>query len=86
MTQITASEARRNWFQLLDRVAAGETIVIERKGRRLLLCRDENDATAGEIPDYSAIIRAVADVSRADDWSWDWDHEGGLRPHDAGDE
>jgi hypothetical protein len=79
MTQITASEARRNWFQLLDRVAAGETIVIERKGRRLLLCRDE-------IPDYSAIIRAVADVSRADDWSWDWDHEGGLRPHDAGDE
>jgi hypothetical protein len=32
MKRVTASEARRNWFRLLDEVAAGAVVVIERGG------------------------------------------------------
>ena len=80
MKRITASEARRNWFQVLDRVAAGEVMMIERNGRRIVLRREEEPARPGTLPDYSALIRPVADVDRADDWSWEWTEEGELRP------
>jgi antitoxin (DNA-binding transcriptional repressor) of toxin-antitoxin stability system len=78
MKRITASEARRNWFEVLDRVAAGEVLMIERHGRWIVLRREE--APAGSVQDYSALIRAVDDVSRADEWTWDWTEEGELRP------
>ena len=35
MLELTASEASRNFSSLLDRAAAGETIVITRGGRRV---------------------------------------------------
>ena len=37
MKKLTASEARKNWFQVLDEVAAGEVVVLERKGKMILL-------------------------------------------------
>ncbi|MCY4389867.1 MAG: hypothetical protein OXC18_22450 [Desulfurellaceae bacterium] len=37
MKKLTASEARKNWFQVLDEVAAGEVVVLERKGEMILL-------------------------------------------------
>ena len=41
MKRVTASAARKNWFQLLDEVVQGEKIVIERRGRRIVvLCED----------------------------------------------
>jgi antitoxin (DNA-binding transcriptional repressor) of toxin-antitoxin stability system len=86
MKRITASEARRNWFQVLDRVAAGEVIVIERKGRRIVLQREDEGASAGPLPDYAALIRPVADVNRAADWSWEWTEEGELHPGGDGGE
>ena len=73
MKRVTASEARRNWFRLLDEVAAGAKIVIERGGRRIVLQREPE--AASELPDYRSIIRS-ADVSRADEWSWEWGGEG----------
>ena len=40
MKKVTASEARKRWFRLLDDAASGEVIVVERKGRRLVLRRE----------------------------------------------
>jgi len=73
MKTVTPSQARKNWFRLLDEAAEGEVIVIERKGRRLVLQR-ESDKTA-EIPSYQGLIEA-ADAARADTWSWEWSPEG----------
>jgi len=41
MKKVTASEARRQWFRLLDEAAQGEVIVLQRRGRRLVLRREE---------------------------------------------
>lgn len=80
MKRITASEARRNWFQLLDRVAAGEVMMIERNGRRIVLRREGELEDAGPSPDYRPLIRAIADANRADEWSWEWTDRGELHP------
>lgn len=81
MKRVTASEARRNWFRLLDEVAAGATVVIERGGRRILLQRAPDPV--GRIPDYSGILRAP-EAGTADAWGWRWEGEGGeLVPEDG---
>lgn len=79
--RITATQARRHWFEVLDRVAAGEVMMIERHGRRIVLRREE--APAAPVRDYSALIRPVVDVNRADAWSWEWTEDGELRPGEA---
>lgn len=85
MKRISATQARRNWFRLLDEVAAGEVVVIERKGRRIVLRREEEkrDVEGGE-PDYSRLLH-VPDESRADRWGWDWS-PGGVTVRDAPEE
>ncbi len=75
MKRVTATDARRNWFRLLDEVAAGETVVIERGDRRILICREEATGEA-EVADYSSILRAPG-VERADEWGWEWSGEEG---------
>lgn len=73
MKRVTATDARKNWFRLLDEVAAGEVVVIERKGRRLVLRRDDerDDEAVGVGSDYSELID-VPDVHEADEWGWRW--------------
>lgn len=78
MKRVTASEARRNWFRLLDEVAAGEAVVIERNGVRVVLERQEERP---EIPDYTGLLSA-ADLERADEWSWQWGEGDQLEPTD----
>ena len=73
MKRMTASEARRSWFRLLDEVAAGEVVVIARKGRRILIKREaENRSLREDHPDYAGLVRAT-DIENAADWGWDWD-------------
>jgi antitoxin (DNA-binding transcriptional repressor) of toxin-antitoxin stability system len=83
MKRVTASEARKNWFRLLDEVAEGDVVVILRKGRRIVLRRE--DAAAGverRLPDYGDIVR-VSDADRADRWGWEWTGpEGELQSRD----
>jgi antitoxin (DNA-binding transcriptional repressor) of toxin-antitoxin stability system len=74
--RVTASQARREWFRLLDEVAAGEVIFLERKGRRIVIRRDPARSTI-DIPDYSRLIRGRR-VEEADRWSWTWSGEGRL--------
>ena len=83
MKRVTASEARRNWFRLLDEAAAGEVIAIERGGRRILLQRESREGVGDEAPDYAGIIRAPG-AARADRWTWEWNADAGdLRPTDS---
>jgi antitoxin (DNA-binding transcriptional repressor) of toxin-antitoxin stability system len=73
MKRITASEARRTWFRLLDEVAGGATVAIERHGTRVILTRETEPSL--ELPDYSGILRAPS-ADRADRWGWRWEGEG----------
>ena len=77
MKRITATEARRNWFRLLDEVAAGEVVVIERKGRRIVLRREEVGRARGDpsVVDYRRLLE-VPDIERADAWGWEWAEAG----------
>ena len=79
MKRVTASQARKNWFRILDEVVAGETIAIDRGGRRVLLQLDDTDVdTARDISnDYSDVL-TVTDVDQADTWSLEWDAEAGA--------
>ncbi len=77
MKRVTASAARRNWFQLLDEVAQGERVVIERRGRRIvILCEDAQDTgPSSGVPDYGGLLQ-VTDAEDADRWSWIWSERG----------
>ncbi len=80
MKRITASEARRQWFRILDEVAAGEIVVVERAGRRIVLRREEAPDEDAGVPDYSGLLR-VPQADRAHEWSWRWPgEEGELEP------
>jgi antitoxin (DNA-binding transcriptional repressor) of toxin-antitoxin stability system len=80
MKTVTASEARRQWFRLLDEAAQGEIIVVQRKGRRLVLRREEvGKAKAASRAGYRRLLR-VPRADQADRWSWEWKPGGGLAP------
>lgn len=87
MKRVTASEARRLWFRLLDEVIDGEVVAITRRGKRIVIRREEPmDATGQELPDYGGILH-VSDADGADTWTWEWPGPEGeleLRDDDAG--
>jgi hypothetical protein len=74
MKKVTASEARKNWFRLLDEVAAGGTVAIDRHGTRVLMVREET-APVG-VPDYRELL-SVPEADRAHAWGWRWEGEEG---------
>ncbi|HKY10085.1 MAG TPA: hypothetical protein VJQ55_17685 [Candidatus Binatia bacterium] len=73
MKNVNASEARKHWFRLLDEALSGEVIVVQRKGRRLVLRReDAKDKKSGSTArQYKKLLR-VPNADRADQWSWEW--------------
>jgi antitoxin (DNA-binding transcriptional repressor) of toxin-antitoxin stability system len=72
MKRVTASEARANWFRLLDEVAAGEAVAIDRNGVRIVIRREADSARGRAVPDYTGII-AGPDLGDLDRWGWEWD-------------
>ncbi len=78
MKRVTASDARRDWFRLLDEVAGGAVVSIERGGRTILLQRAPHPKGRAPAPDYTRLIRAP-NAAAADRWSWEWP-EGELEP------
>jgi antitoxin (DNA-binding transcriptional repressor) of toxin-antitoxin stability system len=68
---MTATDARKNWFRLLDEVADGEVVLIERDGAKLVLKLAEQAKPTTEAPDYRGLIR-VPDADEADRWGWEW--------------
>jgi antitoxin (DNA-binding transcriptional repressor) of toxin-antitoxin stability system len=80
MKHVTPSDARKNWFRLLDEVASGETVVIERNGRRILIQRAPS-RVAETAPAYSAVLKAAGRAEHADEWTWEWNpSRKALRP------
>lgn len=79
MKNVSASEARKRWFRLLDEVAGGEVVVIERNGQRILLTREKPRRGAKAVPDYRKLLRG-RDIDQADEWTWDWEPDTGLAP------
>lgn len=72
MKRVTASEARRQWFRLLDEVVDGEVVAIARKGTRIVIRREDPGSSVRDaVPDYAAILR-VPDADHADSWRWEW--------------
>ena len=73
MKNVTASEARKNWFRLLDEALDGEVIAVQRKGRRLVLRREElaDNRNAKGTLQYKRLLR-VPSAEKADRWSWEW--------------
>lgn len=85
MKRMTATEVRKHWFRLLDEVAEGEVVLIERDGARLVLQMAE-PRDSSKIPDYRGLIR-VPDADEADQWGWEWDGSPeGLKSRPAGSE
>lgn len=80
MQKVTATEARKRWFRLLDEVVDGE-VVVERRGRRVVLRREDGRAARGmtAVPDYRKVLQ-VPRADEADRWSWAWQGPGRLRP------
>ncbi len=71
--RITPSQARRHWFGLLDEVADGETILIERTGRRVVLHREEEPYLAvAPSREYYRRLLTVPDLDGAETWGWEW--------------
>ena len=85
MRRVTASDARKNWFRILDEVAAGDVVVVDRGGRRIVIKR-ENIAAEPSLPDYAGLIHAPH-AAEAERWSWEWQEaEGEVRPVEVEDE
>ena len=78
MKRMLPSEVRQRWFEVLDRVSAGEVIGVERHGRLVVIRRDDQAGDAA-VPDYRGIIR-IPKSSEADRWSWEWAPHRGLKP------
>ena len=70
MKTVTASQARKEWFRLLDEAAQGEVILVRRKGRRLVLRREDVEETRAT-PKYRRLLQ-VPGADEADRWSWKW--------------
>ena len=64
MKNVTASEARKHWFRLLDEALRGEVIAVQRKGHRLVLRREEvaNSRNAKGARQYKRLLH-VPDAS-----------------------
>jgi antitoxin (DNA-binding transcriptional repressor) of toxin-antitoxin stability system len=75
MKCVTATEARRNWFKLLDEAANGEVIAIQRNDKKLILKAQKRRP---RIPNYKGLIGG--NVDDADTWGWEWKGPGKLVP------
>jgi prevent-host-death family protein len=71
MTEIGVAEAKRRFSELLDRVAGGERIVIERRGRPAVVLVPPHEETAsGARPapvGFASLAGALAEIPEIDE-------------------
>ena len=80
MKYVSASEARQNWFKLLDEAANGEVIAIQRNDKKLILKLQTKKQT---VPSYKGLID-FPDADEADTWGWEWKGPGKMVPKNRG--
>ena len=79
MKHVKASEARKQWFRLLDDALRGEVIAVERKGQRVVLRREElSDTKKSKGSGHYKRLLRVPRADEVDQWSWEWRPERGL--------
>ncbi len=76
MTRMTATEARRQLFKLLDAVEGGDEVVLERRGVRFRLTLDRRDRAEEVLPE-SPLVVTDPDILDAE-WGWKTDAHGQL--------
>jgi antitoxin (DNA-binding transcriptional repressor) of toxin-antitoxin stability system len=81
MKRVTASEARRNWFRLLDEVAQGVVVCIERGGRRIVLRRQPESERGADVPDHGTLL-GMPKLDEADAGSWSRWEDAGPEPEE----
>ncbi len=79
-TILTATEARRGFFDILDRALRGETVLIERKGVPVQLVPRRRKKRQ-KLLDYRSYFRSSVD--QAEQWGWRWDPDNGLELLDS---
>ncbi|OGP08468.1 MAG: hypothetical protein A2048_09135 [Deltaproteobacteria bacterium GWA2_45_12] len=70
MKRFSATEARVNFFKILDLSVQGETVIIERNGIPIHLVPHPKKKRAKKT-DYSSLIHSKVDD--AETWSWEWE-------------
>lgn len=78
VTRLTASDARQEFFRLLDAVEQGEAVVVERKGVRFRLSLLEPAAEKHASGSVSPVEVSDPDVLSGD-WTWSGDQDGQLQ-------
>jgi antitoxin (DNA-binding transcriptional repressor) of toxin-antitoxin stability system len=76
MGRVTATEARRNLFQLLDQALEGKAVIIERNGRSIVL----KAHPARRVPrkhSAAAYRKALGEdatrwIDEVESWTWEW--------------
>ena len=78
MKQLSATEARRNFFHLLDEAARGHPVFIEKRGVVIRMTRErKSDRKSFSGFDYKPYFKGET-LDDADRWSWDWNPEKGM--------
>ena len=80
MRRVSAADARKDLYRLLDEVAAGEVVMIPWAGVECRIERLPDGAEQPALPDYSDCIRVTPDAERADTWAWTWRATGDVVP------
>lgn len=82
MLRTTASQARKDLFRLLDAVERGEEVVLERKGVRFRLSRDEGSGVQGsdaqEVAEPRSPVIIEDPTLLSGEWTWVSDEDGQL--------
>jgi len=77
MKHFCATNARYNFFKIIDTAASGEPVIIERNGISLELRKLSPRKKASKKISYKGLIKGGLD--NADCWSWKFDKSGNLK-------
>jgi hypothetical protein len=78
MLRATATQARKDLFRLLDAVERGEEVVLERRGVRFRLSREDSPALASEVAEPRPRLLVQDPAVLSGEWTWAADEDGQL--------
>lgn len=73
MARYTATDARRQLFDLLDAAEQGQEVILERRGKRFRLILEPKKIQNHENP-----ILFMDEILESGEWTWSSDNQGQL--------